>query len=255
MKIIMENLVLNDNGKVITNSLLVAERFEKQTQHVNEAIKKLITSIENPTDLFTESRYEDSYGRVQFCYAMNRDGFSLLVMGFTGKKALQFKLEFIAAFNAMEAALRPAVPQTYAEALMEAAKMALKVEEQQKTLACQQEQLRLQAPRVLFSQAVETSQRSILIGELAKYIRQNGVEIGQNRLFEILRKRGYLCERGESYNLPTQRAMEAGLFDIKKTTINKPDGTILVSTTTKVTGKGQVYFINKFLKNKQSITQ
>ena len=96
---------------------------------------------------------------------------------------------------------------------------------------------------------METADKSILIGELAKILKQNGVEMGERRLFEWLRKNGYLCSHGERYNQPTQRAMEMGLFEIKKTTINKPDGTTLVSTTTKVTGKGQIYFVDKFLRN------
>lgn len=111
-----------------------------------------------------------------------------------------------------------------------------------------------QAPRVLFARAVETSQRSILIGELAKILKQNGIEIGQNRLFTELRNTGYLCRKGDYYNTPTQQAMELGLFEIKKTSITKPDGTTLVTTTTKVTGKGQIYFVNKFLKSKQHQT-
>ena len=111
----------------------------------------------------------------------------------------------------------------------------------------QAEQIKADAPKVLFAKAVETSQRSCLVSELAKILRQNGVEIGQNRLFEWLRKRGYLCKSGQAYNQPTQMAMEKGLFEIKQTTINKPDGSILVSSTTKVTGRGQIYFVNKFL--------
>lgn len=117
----------------------------------------------------------------------------------------------------------------------------------------QQATIRHQSPRVLFAQAVETSSRSILIGELAKILNQNGINIGQNRLFQVLRQRGYLGQGGEYYNIPTQRAMDLGLFEIKKTSITKPDGTVLVSTTTKVTGKGQIYFVNKFLKQAQSI--
>ncbi len=109
-----------------------------------------------------------------------------------------------------------------------------------------------QAPRVLFARAVETSQRSILIGELAKILKQNGINIGQNRLFTTLRNMGYLCRRGEYYNTPSQQAMELGLFEIKKTSITKPDGSNFVTTTTKVTGKGQVYFVNKFLKQTQN---
>ena len=103
------------------------------------------------------------------------------------------------------------------------------------------------APRVLFSKAVETAKRSCLIAELAKILQQNGISIGQNRLFKWLRKHGYLCSKGQYYNQPTQKSVEMGLFEIKQTTINKPDGTVMVSTTTKCTGKGQIYFVNKFL--------
>jgi phage antirepressor YoqD-like protein len=103
-------------------------------------------------------------------------------------------------------------------------------------------------PKVLFASAVETSKTSILIGELAKLIRQNGVEIGQNRLFQWLRDNGYLIKRqGTDYNMPTQYSVERGWFEIKETVINKPDGSITVSRTPKITGKGQTYFINLFL--------
>lgn len=127
-------------------------------------------------------------------------------------------------------------------------------DEKQKRLEAEQRSAALQSdndtmrPKALFADAVATSSRSCLIGELAKILQQNGVSIGQNRLFEWMRQHGYLCERGESYNKPTQKAMALGLFEIKTTTINKPDGTILVTSTTKCTGKGQIYFVNKFLK-------
>lgn len=102
-------------------------------------------------------------------------------------------------------------------------------------------------PKARFADAVEASTQSCLIGELAKILRQNGVDIGQNRLFEWLRRNGYLCSRGDYYNQPTQRAVEMGLLEVKKTSITKPDGSVLVTSTTKVTGKGQIYFVNKFL--------
>ncbi|MFS0489948.1 phage antirepressor KilAC domain-containing protein [Leadbetterella byssophila] len=111
----------------------------------------------------------------------------------------------------------------------------------------QEEQISKLAPKALFADAVTTSNDSILVGELARYLNQNGVNIGQNRLFEWLRQNGYLCVKGELYNQPTQKAMAMGLFEVKKTSITKPDGTVLVSSTSKVTGKGQVYFLNKFL--------
>lgn len=102
-------------------------------------------------------------------------------------------------------------------------------------------------PKVLFAEAVETSQTSILVGDLAKLIKQNGVDIGQKRLFEWLRENGYLMKGGNSKNMPTQMSMSRGLFEVKERTINNPDGTVRITKTTKVTGKGQTYFINKFL--------
>ena len=103
-------------------------------------------------------------------------------------------------------------------------------------------------PKVLFADAVSASKSSCLIGELAKILKQNGIDIGQNKLFQWLRAHGYLISRrGESWNQPTQKSMQLGLFELKKTNINHPDGHTTVTTTTKVTGKGQQYFINKFL--------
>lgn len=108
-------------------------------------------------------------------------------------------------------------------------------------------QLKEQAPKVLFANAVETAHNSILIGDLAKIIRQKGVDIGQKRLFEWLRQNGYLIKDGQSKNMPTQKAMEMSLFKVKESTINNPDGSVRVTRTTKVTGKGQTYFVKKFL--------
>lgn len=133
----------------------------------------------------------------------------------------------------------------------ELAQMVIEAEEEKERLQLEvkkrDEQIAEDAPRVLFSKAVETAKRSCLIAELAKILQQNGVSIGQNRLFKWMRENGYLCSKGQYYNQPTQKAMQLGLFEIKKTTINKPDGSVLVSTTTKCSGKGQVYFVNKFL--------
>ena len=102
-------------------------------------------------------------------------------------------------------------------------------------------------PKVLFADAVSASHTSILVGDLAKLLRQNGVDIGQNRLFSFLREKGYLCSQGERYNLPTQRSMDRGWFQVKETTINQPNGSVRITRTVKVTGKGQQYFINLFL--------
>ena len=114
------------------------------------------------------------------------------------------------------------------------------------------ERLQLEAtenkPKVIFADAVSVSEGTILIGELAKILKGNGIEIGQNRLFEKLRQDGYLIKRkGTDYNAPTQRAMDLGLFRVKETAITHSDGHVTISKTTKVTGKGQQYFINLFL--------
>lgn len=119
-------------------------------------------------------------------------------------------------------------------------------EEKQKRIEAEHK-IQKDAPKVLFADAVSTSQRSCLIAELAKILQQNGVNIGQNRLFTWMRENGYLCQKGNYYNQPTQKAMELGLFELKQTSITKPDGSVLVTTTTKVTGKGQIYFVSKFL--------
>ena len=109
------------------------------------------------------------------------------------------------------------------------------------------DQLKEQAPKVLFANAVETAHTSILVGDLAKIIKQNGTDIGQKRLFDWMRRNGYLIKDGQSKNMPTQRAMDMGLFEVKESTINNPDGSVRITKTTKVTGKGQTYFVNKFL--------
>ena len=101
-------------------------------------------------------------------------------------------------------------------------------------------------PKVLFADSVSASNTTILVGDLAKLMKQNGVDIGQKRLFEWLRNNGYLIKSGISRNMPTQKAADMGLFFVKETTITNPDGSIRVTKTTKVTGKGQIYFINKF---------
>lgn len=111
-----------------------------------------------------------------------------------------------------------------------------------------EKQLEEQRPKVLFANSVETSTTSILIGDLAKLIKQNGHDIGQNRLFKWLRENGYLIKSGERRNMPTQMSMDLGLFEVKERTVNNPDGSIRITKTTKVSGKGQVYFVNKFLK-------
>ena len=126
--------------------------------------------------------------------------------------------------------------------------LALAVLEAQKTIEEQTAQIEEMKPKAIFADAVATSHTSILIGDLAKILKQNGVETGQKRLFEWLRENGYLSKRkGTEWNSPTQKSMNLGLFEVKETTAVNPDGSVRINKTTKVTGKGQQYFINKFL--------
>lgn len=125
--------------------------------------------------------------------------------------------------------------------------LALAVLEAQKTIEEQNAQIERMRPKEIFADAVTTSKQSILIGQLAKLICQNGHEIGQQRLFRWMRDNGYLMKHGSNYNMPMQRYVEQGLFEIKESAVTNPDGSVRMTKTTVVTGKGQVYFINKFL--------
>ncbi len=126
--------------------------------------------------------------------------------------------------------------------------LALAVLEAQKTIEEQSKAIERMKPKVIFANAVETSHTSILIGDLAKLLKQNGVDTGQKRLFEQLRNEGYLMKTGSSRNMPKQKYVANGFFQIKETVISNPDGSVRMTKTTKVTGKGQQHFLNKYLK-------
>lgn len=124
-----------------------------------------------------------------------------------------------------------------------------KIAERDKIIEKQRLKIEADKPKTIFADAVSTSHTSILIGDLAKLICQNGVQTGQKRLFQWMRENGYLMKTGASYNMPMQRYIEQGLFEVKESSVQNPDGSVRVTRTTKVTGKGQLYFINKFLGN------
>lgn len=188
----------------------------------------------------------DSYGRDRQVYYMNRDGFTLLAMGFTGKEALKFKLKYIEAFNAMEAEIKKAYLSSYMIAdPVERTKKWIEEETLRKEQAAEIERMR---PKEIFSDAITSSNTSILIGDLAKILKGNGIDIGQKRLFKWMRENGYLIKGSRSdRNMPTQRSMEMKLFEIKESSYISGDGVNHITKTPKVTGKGQKYFINKFL--------
>ena len=127
-----------------------------------------------------------------------------------------------------------------------------KIAERDGIIKRQQEQIAADKPKTIFADAVSASKTSILVGDLAKLICQNGYQIGQKRLFQWLRDNGYLIKNGNSKNMPMQRYVENGLFEIKESNVQNPDSSVRTTRTTKVTGKGQIYFINKFIGNKKA---
>lgn len=238
-------LVMDDISLIRMSSLTIAEETHKQHKHVLEAIRAMEPAWKKVAGSnFRLSEYKDSTGRRLPCYYLTKTECLYVATKFNDEARAKLVLRWEKLEKAKQAGGFP-IPQSYSEALKLAANQAEQIEQQQK-------QIELQAPKVLFANAVETSQKSCLIGELAKILRQNGVDIGEKRLFQWLRQNGYLCSYGERYNQPTQKSMDRELFELKKTTIQKPSGEVLVSMTPKVTGKGQIYFVNKFLSNKES---
>lgn len=159
-----------------------------------------------------------------------------------GKQYRQYFIDLEKAWNTPE--------QIFARAL----KMAdQKIEKLKETNAGLLEDVERMRPKEIFADAVKASTSSILIGDLAKLLRQNGVDTGQKRLFEQLRNEGYLMKTGSSRNMPKQKYVENGFFQIKETVISNPDGSVRMTKTTKVTGKGQQYFLNKYLKKEEAV--
>ena len=243
----MTDIILStQNGEPVASSRQIAESFEKNHRDVLRAVDGLKEDVRNFAQMFFETEAPDSYGRPQRTYLMNRDGFTLLAMGFTGKAALEWKLKYIAAFNEMEKKLAQRPQLSRAELMAQALIVA------HDELEHKDRQIAELTPKGIFADAVNASKKSILVGELAKLLCQNSVQIGQNRLFVWMREHGYLIRdpKRSDYNMPTQRAVEQGLFEIKETTVVHSDGHTSINKTPKVTGKGQIYFVNLFLKDK-----
>lgn len=158
-----------------------------------------------------------------------------------GRECRQCLIDLEKAWNTPE--------QIFARALKMADQTIAKLKDTNKSLV---EKIEADRPKTIFADAVSTSHTSILIGDLAKLICQNGVQTGQKRLFQWMRENGYLMKSGASYNMPMQRYIEQGLFEVKESSVQNPDGSVRVTRTTKVTGKGQLYFINKFLGNEMA---
>ena len=189
----------------------------------------------------------DNLGRAQNTTLINESGLYSLILSSKLPKAKEFK-------RWVTSEVLPSIRKHGAYAVDEllndpefAIKTFTALKEERERSKRLSEQIEADKPKVIFADSVSAAKSSILIGDLAKLLKQNGINIGQNRLFEWLRQKGYLIKGGSSKNMPTQKAAEMGLFEVKVSTVNNPDGSIRETKTTKVTGKGQVYFVNKFL--------
>lgn len=248
----MNDIILSmQNGEPVVSSRQIAESFEKRHDHVMRDIEDIMKGLpkNGDTPMFYKTEYtHEQNGQTYPMYMMNRDGFTLLAMGFTGKAALEWKLKYIAAFNEMEKKLTEQ-PQLTRSQLLATALIAAHEELEEKD-----KQIETMKPKALFADAVSASSQSILVGEMAKLLSQNGIQMGQNRLFQWMRENGYLIKdkKRTDYNMPTQKSMELRLFEIKETSIAHSDGHTSINKTPKVTGIGQVYFVNLFLKTEKS---
>ena len=241
MTITMNDMqIITSSGMETMTSLQIAEITGKPHNDVLKAIRAMEPAwVKVNGGNFSLVEYKDAKGEMRPMYALTKTECLYVATKFNDEARAKLVIRWEELERERQAGgFR--VPQSLSEALRLAAEQAERVE-------AQRMQIETMRPKALFADAVASSDRSCLVAELAKILQQNGVNIGQNRLFAWLREHGYLGTKGEYYNQPTQRAMDMGLFEIKKTSITKPDGSVLVTTTTKVTGKGQIYFVNKIL--------
>lgn len=220
-------------GKDVANAL----GYERATKAIQDHIDE---------DDKDEVPIQDSIGRMQKTPVINESGLYALIFGSKLKSAKQFK-------HWVTSEVLPTIRKTGSYQSVPQGKelLALAVLEAQKTIEEQNHKIKEMQPKAIFADAVSASETSILVGDLAKLICQNGYQIGQKRLFEWLRQNGYLMKCGSSRNMPTQRYLEQGLFEVKESNVQNPDGSIRITRTTKITGRGQLYFVNKFLGRKE----
>lgn len=237
----VRSLVINGEpwlvGKDVTKALGYDNPSKAIRDHVEEEDKRV--GVQNVTPYII-----DSLGRKQHPTFINESGLYALVFGSKLPSAKKFK-------RWVTSEVLPALRKTgqyQVKELSGSELMAKALIEAQSVLAAKDKQIEEMKPKALFADAVATSHTSILVGELAKILKQNGIEMGQKRLFAWLREKGYLIKRqGTDYNMPTQKSMDLGLFEIKEGSYVNGSGVNITTKTPKVTGKGQQYFINKFL--------
>lgn len=257
----MNNLKLVvENGKLVADSREVAEMIGKRHDNLVRDIDGYVetisetpkfgndhqTSILRADDFFIVGNYTSGTGKSYKCYKLTKQGCEMVANKLTGKKGILFTAAYVQKFNEMENEIsNPAALPNFNNPAEAARAWADQFEKREVA----EKQIEENRPKVIFADSVSVSNTSILIGDLAKILHQNGINnIGQNRLFAWMRENKYLISRdGSNHNMPTQKAMEMGLFKIKETSITHSDGHVSISKTVKVTGKGQIYFVNKFL--------
>ena len=222
----------------------VAEMVGKEHKNIIRDIRGYLEEFSQlnfePSDFFHESTYKRR-GKEYPCYLITKEGCEFIAHKLTGVKGTEFTAKYIKRFHEMENIIKEHVP--WGKELL-----ALAVLEAQKTIEEQTAQIEEMKPHAVLGQAITTANTSILVGDLAKILRQNGVNIGAQRLFGWMHENGYLIKRkGTDWNLPTQRSMDMGLFEIKESVHIDGNGCNKINRTPKVTGKGQQYFVNKFL--------
>lgn len=226
-----------------TEQPTVSARDLHEQLHIDTPFKKWIDRMceygfESEKDFWTKMS-ESTGGRPSTEYMLTIDMAKQICMiqrSPEGKQIRQYFLDLEKAWNTPE--------QVFARALKMADQQIEKLKSNNAVLIKDVERMK---PKEIFADAVSASHTSILIGDLAKLLKQNGYETGQKRLFDQLRQEGYLIKSGSSKNMPTQKSMDMDLFEVKETSITNPDGSVRVTKTTKVTGKGQQYFINRYL--------
>lgn len=246
----MENIEMRQG--IVINSVEVAGMVGKPHNDLMKDIRRYIVQFGegnlSHSDYFTESEYISEQNKRLSCFLVTKKGCEFIAHKLTGARGTAFTVKYIDRFHEMEG--RMADGQIHMPTGKQL--MALAVLEAQKTIAEQKQAIERMRTKEIFADAVTASHSSILIGELAKIIRQNGIDTGEKRLFQWMRREGYLIRRnGTDYNMPTQRSMEMKLFEIRERAVTNPDGSIRITKTVLVTGKGQQYFINRFLQNQE----
>jgi len=250
--------VINRNGQWVIDSRDVAEMIGKEHSNLMRDIRGYAETLDasensnlNSLNFFIPHTYTVAGNSKQYsCYLITRKGCDMVANKMTGEKGVLFTAEYVTKFEEMEKAQNIqeySIPKTYSEAL----RLAADLEEEKQKLLTENKEMK---PKALFADSVTASSTSILVADLAKLLKQNDIETGEHRLWKWLRAKGYaIKEQGRSYNMPTQYSMERGIMEVKEGTYINSYGESTITKTTMITGKGQIYFLNKFLNKQQAI--